>query len=129
MCIRDSDHAPVDFGTEVSTGEGDMNIPSDAVDEIKGLLKATRYAAGLEGVPGIKAGDCVYDRSLLIAKILWCVIFVVNIVWVAYKTLIAGEEGDLSLIHILLDLAKEKRKPQKDEEILDFGLFDFRWSG
>ena len=29
----------------------------------------------------------------------------------------------------LLDLAKEKRKPQKDEEILDFGLFDFRWSG
>lgn len=90
-----SDHAPVDFGTEVSTGEGDMNIPSDAVDEIKGLLKATQYAAGLEGVPGIKAGDCVYDRSLLIAKILWCVIFVVNIVWVAYKTLIAGEEGDM----------------------------------
>ncbi len=90
-----SDHAPVDFGTEVSTGEGDMNIPSDAVDEIKGLLKATQYAAGFEGVPGIKAGDCVYDRSLLIAKILWCVIFVVNIVWVAYKTLIAGEEGDM----------------------------------
>ena len=90
-----SDHAPVDFGVEVSTDEGYMNIPSDAVDEIKGLLKATQYAAGLEGVPGIKAGDCVYDRSLLIAKILWCVIFVVNIVWVAYKTLIAGEEGDM----------------------------------
>ena len=90
-----SDHAPVDFGVEVSTDEGYMNIPSDAVDEIKGLLKATQYAAGFEGVPGIKAGDCVYDRSLLIAKILWCVIFVVNIVWVAYKTLIAGEEGDM----------------------------------
>ncbi len=90
-----SDHAPVDFGVEVSTDEGDMNIPSGAVREIKGLLNATQYATGLEKVPGIKAGDCVYERSLLISKILWCVIFVINIVWVAYKTLIAGEEGDM----------------------------------
>ncbi len=29
----------------------------------------------------------------------------------------------------LLDLAKEKRSPKKDEDILSFGLFDFRWSG
>jgi len=85
----------IPVGQSVQTDEGDMNIPSDAVDEIKGLLKSTQYAAGLEKVPGIEAGDCVYDRSLLIAKILWCVIFVVNIVWVAYKTLIAGEEGDM----------------------------------
>ena len=85
----------VSVGQNIQTDEGTINVPSEAVRQIKDLMKTSSFADKLKNVPGIKAGDSVYDRSLLIARILWCVIFVVNIVWVAYKTLIAGEEGDM----------------------------------
>jgi len=85
----------ITVGQSVQTDEGDMIVPSEAVGQIKDLIKAASFADKLKQVPGITAGDSVYDRSLLIARILWCVIFVVNVVWMAYKMLIAGEEGDM----------------------------------
>ena len=86
---------PVSLGRDVGTEEGVMNVPSDALVQIAKLMDISTYADSLKNVPGIKAGDSVYDRSLLIARILWAAIFVVNLVWLAYKTLIAGEEGDM----------------------------------
>lgn len=82
-------------GENVQIDEGVENVPKEALDQIRSLMEITTYAASLEGVPGIQAGDSAYDRSILIARILWCVIFVVHLVWLAYKTLIAGEEGDM----------------------------------
>lgn len=79
----------------IQTEDGIIKVPMDAVNQIKKLMNISSYADSLKNVPGIKAEDSVYDRSLLIARILWAVIFVVNLVWLAYKTLIAGEEGDM----------------------------------
>jgi hypothetical protein len=88
-------NTPVDLGGFVETESGETNVPSEALNQIKKLKDISQYAASLENVPGIQAGDSVYDRSLLIAQLLWCAIFVINIVWIVYKMLIAGEPADL----------------------------------
>ncbi len=83
------------LGSETEIGGKKTMIPAEAADQIRGLMKTSRFAAGLEGVSGIQAGDSVYDRSLVIAKLVWCVVFVVQIVWTAYKILIAGESREV----------------------------------
>jgi len=85
-----------DLKTTVSASDGEtLNVPLEAQLQIANVMKTAEYVSKLENVPGIQAGECIYDRSLAIAKILWSVIFVVNIVWVVYKMLIAGEQGDM----------------------------------
>jgi len=85
-----------DLKTTVTASDGEsLNVPIEAQRQIANVKKTAKYVSNLKNVPGIQAGKCVYDRSLVIAKILWSVIFVVNIVWMAYKMLIAGEQGDM----------------------------------
>lgn len=85
----------VDPGRQTEIDGEKTLIPAEAANQIRGLMKTSRFAAGLEGVSGIQAGDSVYDRSLVIAKLVWCVVFVVQIVWTAYKILIAGESREV----------------------------------
>jgi len=83
-----------DLKTTVTASDGEsLNVPIEAQRQIANVKKTAKYVSNLKNVPGIQAGKCVYDRSLVIAKILWSVIFVVNIVWMAYKMLIAGSRA------------------------------------
>ena len=85
-----------DLKTTVTASDGEsLNVPLEAQRQIARVKKTAEYVSNLKNVPGIQAGKCIYDRSLLIAEILWCVIFVVNIVWMAYRMLIVGEPGDM----------------------------------
>lgn len=84
-----------DMKFRVKTDGETLMVPLEAQIQIKDLLKVSKFASGLKNVPGIQAEDSIYDRSLAISRVIWSVIFVVQIVWTAYKMLIAGENKDM----------------------------------
>lgn len=84
-----------DMKFRVETDGETLMVPLEAQIQIKDLLKVSKFASGLQNVPGIQAEDSIYDRSLAISRVIWSVIFVVQIVWTAYKMLIAGENKDM----------------------------------
>ena len=74
----------------------DKTIPQRAQEQIKSLIASTKYMEKLKGVPGIDASKkSIYELSLLVARLLWCAIFVVFLAWSAYKMLISGENIDM----------------------------------
>ena len=84
-----------DMKFRVKTDGETLMVPLEAQIQIKDLLKVSKFASGLKNVPGIQAEDSIYDRSLAISRVIWIVIFVVQIIWTAYKMLIAGENKDM----------------------------------
>lgn len=84
-----------DMKFRVETDGETLMVPLEAQIQIKDLLKVSKFASGLKNVPGIQAEDSIYDRSLAISRVIWSVIFVVQIIWTAYKMLIAGENKDM----------------------------------
>ncbi len=84
-----------DMKFRVKTDGETLMVPLEAQIQIKDLLKVSKFASGLKNVPGIQAEDSIYDRSLAISRVIWSVIFVVQIIWTAYKMLIAGENKDM----------------------------------
>lgn len=84
-----------DMKFRVETDGETLMVPLEAQIQIKDLLKVSKFASGLKNVSGIQAEDSIYDRSLAISRVIWSVIFVVQIIWTAYKMLIAGENKDM----------------------------------
>lgn len=84
-----------DMKFRVETDGETLMVPLKAQIQIKDLLKVSKFASGLKNVSGIQAEDSIYDRSLAISRVIWSVIFVVQIIWTAYKMLIAGENKDM----------------------------------
>lgn len=75
------------------------DIPPEAQKQIKSLIASTKYMENLKNVPGIDAGKkSIYELSLLVARLLWCAIFVVFLAWSAYKMLISGENIDMIMV-------------------------------
>lgn len=72
------------------------DIPETAQEPIKSLITSAKYMENLKNIPGIDATKgSIYKLSLLVARLLWCVIFVIFLAWSAYKMLISGENIDM----------------------------------